>query len=115
MPNRPTLSQVGPINQSYWKNYVLEGWCANFHREPSNGKPLLPAPGGTYGRRISRDTCYQCCMDEEECNQAVYESDGPWGTICWLGLNVMNIDTERPMHYYDVRGNRNRAGTLRHR
>ena len=114
MPNRPTLSQVGPINQSYWKNYVLEGWCDAWVRENGSGRGRrIPTLGATFGEHLSRDTCYQACMDDDACNQAIYESDGPTGTKCWFGTNVMNIDTERPENFFPE--THNRAGTLKHR
>lgn len=59
------------------------GFCKQFQKLAEGNKPKV----------ASADECWQHCRDRAECMQAVFESAGPYGVQCFLGVKNM---TERP-------------------
>jgi len=84
--------QTGTLGRDYRtfckkKINWLPGWCDNWRHE----RGMTTQSGGT------KEQCQAACDSDSSCHQAVFESQGAWGTGCWLGGNTMS-NSQRPQH-----------------
>jgi hypothetical protein len=58
------------------------GWCRNWLEIHFGNMPHFT---------FTKENCFGWCDNVPECEQAVFEESGPWGTECWLGGNSMTL------------------------
>lgn len=61
---------------------VLPGWCSNFTEGSASGPSVF--------HNLTQSECVAHCRADSACQQAVYESGGPYSTSCFLGINAMD-------------------------
>lgn len=86
---RLTAYQTRILDAKDLRGAFLEGWCENW-RHVSLGMPV------DHLSNLTGHECAAYCDQSSWCNQAVYEGEGPWGTACWLGINAMDAENQRP-------------------
>ena len=87
MPANDPNRVARPVEESVYYANIVPGWCSNWnmlHHTVHRGL-----------NHRSRDDCYGECIANPDCNQAVFESVGPWGTQCWLGSGVMDMTSHQ--------------------
>jgi len=92
--------QTGTLGRDYRtfckkKINWLPGWCNNWRETTAAGQGTIPGFGP--GKEGTKEQCQAACDSDSSCHQAVFESQGPWGTGCWLGGNTMS-NSQRPQH-----------------
>merc|ERR1711907_397870 len=74
----------------------LPGWCNNW-RGTNGVQGSIPGFERRNGVQGTKEQCQAACDSDSSCHQAVFESQGPWGTGCFLGGNTMS-NSQRPQH-----------------
>lgn len=94
--------QTGTLGRSIYRTLCkkrinwLPGWCNNW-RLTNGVQGSIPGFDPRNSVRGTKEQCQAACDSDSSCHQAVFESQGPWGTGCFLGGNTMS-NSQRPQH-----------------
>merc|ERR1711998_108219 len=72
---------------------VSDGWCKNLGCAEAHSHHSLSwcdggMPYGAGGNPSTQEECFAYCDEKPGCSGAVFESEGPWGTQCWVGTSL---------------------------